>query len=146
MKCQTKGNSPKGYGGRLADKLNNIGYIAETFSVSGTKIFTDGKRARGKILDSAVTPISGLVSEETFNNILKWQHQNIYCEEYAQLLNESIQETEDFIEILDKAKLNTTYPEGSKLSNKLRQIARLISLRGERGVNRDIFYVATGGF
>merc|ERR1711912_179568 len=80
-------------------------------------------------------------------NITNRTHHNIYCEEYAKSIRNFVQSSEELGNTLDAVNLETDYSaSGGWLSKQLRQVARLISARNARQVERDLFYVNLGGF
>jgi len=81
------------------------------------------------------------------DNITSVQHGNIYAEEYVRKFSAAINFNEELGKQLKTAKLKTSYPTNEvSLSRQLKQVARLIAARGERGAERDVFYVEIGGW
>merc|ERR1712061_487921 len=77
----------------------------------------------------------------------KSKYTNIYAEEYAQQLSESLEASENLGSIFANVQLNTTsYPMETGLAKQFHQVSRLIKAREDRKAERDFFFVELGGF
>eukprot|EP00746_Dinoflagellata_sp_MGD_P086016 gnl/MRDRNA2_/MRDRNA2_34029_c0_seq1.p1 gnl/MRDRNA2_/MRDRNA2_34029_c0~~gnl/MRDRNA2_/MRDRNA2_34029_c0_seq1.p1 ORF type:complete len:1786 (-),score=331.31 gnl/MRDRNA2_/MRDRNA2_34029_c0_seq1:135-5372(-) len=157
LHCQVAGRAPKGLGGRLADALADSSkkYRTTSFSVAGTKVWTQGFKTWPQIIDrrqGAVRLIEYANLKGAIDNITGTKHDNVYCEEYAKSLADSVESTEELGETLKHVKLKTAYEADTtklgrgKLHEQFRQVARLIASREDRKAERDFFFVTTGGF
>jgi len=152
LTCQTATPIYKGAGGRLADALAEgpHAYRTESFSMSGRAKWSLGYQTVPKIIDRRsgnipLTHPSKIVT--VLDNVTSVRHSNVFCEEYRRQLKEALAVNEELGATLDAAALGTAYNAGdSSLSQQLRQVARLISARGPRQAERDLFFVQLGGF
>merc|ERR1719181_961564 len=150
LKCQVAGTSPKGTGGRISDALKHKNLQTHSFSIAGTSTWSQGFETHQEIIhhsEGAVRLTSYDKVNPLLKNITNRTHQNIYCEEYAKSIRNFVQSSQDLGNTLDAVNLETDYTASSGyLAKQLRQVARLISARGARQVERDLFYVTLGGF
>jgi cullin-associated NEDD8-dissociated protein 1 len=151
LQCQTPGAAPKGAGGRLADALSagSQKYTTTSFSVAGTSTWSQGFDTRIEIIDKKEGAVRfGQYSalETMLGNITSKKYGNIFCEEYAKQIDESIASSESLGKYLDNVTLTTNYKAETKLEKQLHQVARLIKTREERKAERDLFFVHIGGF
>jgi len=152
LTCQSAASASKGAGGRIADALGagSQKYRTMSFSVAGMSTWSQGMETAAEIIDQR----SGAVKFENYerlktviDNITSVQHGNIYAEEYVRKFSAAINFNEELGKQLKTAKLKTSYPTNEvSLSRQLKQVARLIAARGERGAERDVFYVEIGGW
>merc|ERR1711988_176809 len=124
--------------------------MGHSFSIAGTSTWSQGFETHQEIIHHSEGAVR-LASYDKVNTLLKnitnRTHHNIYCEEYAKSIRNFVQSSEDLGNTLDAVNLETDYKaSGGWLSKQLRQVARLISARNARQVERDLFYVSLGGF
>eukprot|EP00931_Biecheleriopsis_adriatica_P083516 TRINITY_DN5709_c0_g1_i1.p1 TRINITY_DN5709_c0_g1~~TRINITY_DN5709_c0_g1_i1.p1 ORF type:complete len:1902 (+),score=308.18 TRINITY_DN5709_c0_g1_i1:193-5898(+) len=148
LQCQTSGSSPKGAGGRLADKLASR-YSTTSFSLAGTSIWAQGFETQIEIIDkrSGSVRLRNYVQMQTvIENITSRRYRNLYCEEFVQKLAETVRSSQELGDMLDAVELKTSYPARTDLAEQLLQVAKLIATREARKAERDFFFVQLGGF
>ena len=152
-----------GWGGRFADMMlaaqANSDATFTSVSMSGNSVFLSGEIA-GQIEVGSNGPaeINGIGEERLFGAPelpgLYESHLRAENESLANLLQR------DFVNVVDRsidanqllresfeqaAPFATVFPQ-SRLGRQLEVVAQMIALRAALGVNRQIFFVATGGF
>ena len=72
---------------------------------------------------------------------------SIFDETWSTQLNQTLVSTENLGQLMSSAaaELNETFPETS-MGDQMRQVAKLVKLRGETGSERDGFLTALGGW
>jgi len=150
LQCQTPDALSIGVGGRIADALSQQGLEVASFSVAGMSKWSQGE-------DTGVDIVDRYKGYARFREHGRWQNEianltsqsfgNIYFEEYAKEFQNAINVSETLGEVFDNSELQTPFPRHkSSLSDQLRQVARLISTRSQRKVNRDFFFVSDRGW
>merc|ERR1712151_191747 len=151
LQCQTKGSSPRGAGGRLADALSSgeQEFKTTSFSLAGTSILSQGIDTHTEIIDKT----NGAVRFDEFErwrhvirNVSAQRHGNAYANEYAQALVDGIKSSERIGSDLENVELETDYQTNTGLQKQLHQVARVIKARGQRYAERDLFFVEVGGW
>mmetsp|Transcript_23425 Transcript_23425/g.65398 ORF Transcript_23425/g.65398 Transcript_23425/m.65398 type:complete len:297 (-) Transcript_23425:290-1180(-) len=150
LQCQTQGASPKGFGGRMADVLNKAGHTTTSFSIAGSKTFTEGFNTTVQVIDrqrGAQKFNKHGDLKQVIGSLTAKKHENIYCEEYAKQLKESMDSSEFLASLFETEALTAIegFP-ATTLGTQLHQVSRLIKSRGPRNAARDIFFVELGGF
>eukprot|EP00931_Biecheleriopsis_adriatica_P065147 TRINITY_DN39780_c0_g1_i1.p1 TRINITY_DN39780_c0_g1~~TRINITY_DN39780_c0_g1_i1.p1 ORF type:complete len:1646 (-),score=248.85 TRINITY_DN39780_c0_g1_i1:346-5283(-) len=149
MACGQTGSTIRGHGGRIADELAELGYKVAAFSVAGVSDWAQGDRTTPEMLDAkdgAVRYDKYHLWAHTIQNVTSQNFGNIYCNEYAVLMSESLKSSEKLGSYLDSVALSTDYAAETSISHQLRQVARVIKTREARGVERDFFHVKLSGF
>merc|ERR1712217_827512 len=80
------------------------------------------------------------------HNVSGQIHGNVYAEEYAHALMDSLESREKIGSFLDNVVLATQYQTDSNLQKQLHQVARLIRAKDQRRAERDLFFVEIGGW
>merc|ERR1712193_360136 len=151
LQCQTPGAGPQGAGGRLADALSagSQKYTTTSFSITGTDPWGQGFDTKLDIIgrkNGALRFRQYTAVETTMGNITSQRYSNVYAEEYAKQLKDSMASSEDLGAYLDQITLTTNYKAETKLQQQFHQVARLIKARDLRKAERDLFVVRIGGF
>lgn len=153
---------PPGWGGRMMDMLtsaNDNPTEPALFSVAGNSVWQRGLLS----LDFVLNPQSGVESIEAFksNNWPEWKSSRITAwDKILQLNNSSLinkQMTNTYInsaeqisalinEIANAQTITTPYPSNNGLAKQLEMVAKMISIRENLGMKRQIFFVALGGW
>ena len=165
--------SNTGWAGRIADLIRtNVAnqQLATNVSLFGSSIFQSAEETVGYVMgNSGPTPFTGFatpadlndptLTEEDIRRIELFIEQrnaferninanfgSIYERGYADVQIRAV-ETVDLVSgALDQAPvLNTVFP-ASQLGNQLRTVAEMIAVRDVMQMERQIFFVATGGF
>jgi len=151
LKCQQPGSAPRGAGGRIADALasGTQKYQVTSFSLAGTSTFSQGFQTTQEILskkDGVVRLADYDLYKAMVGNISMSMYSNIYAEEYAKAMTESVAESETIGSYLDGVTLQTEYEAETGLQMQFHQVARIIATRDQRKSERDIFFVELYGF
>jgi len=149
--CQ-RPSGPMGYGGRIADALSKRGLVTKSFSIRGIPKWPAGKQIAPDLVDHfhGAVQLRDLGDwEEGIWNLTAPSFDNIYFNEFGKEFRNAITTSEMLSAVLSESELMTQFPPSQRRANlvdQFRQVARLISARKERKVNRDFFYVELGGW
>lgn len=152
---------PPGWGGRMMDMLisaNRNPQEAALFSIAGNSVWQRGL----KQLDFVLNPYSGVNKLEAFqendwplwhnNRVAAWK--KIKQMQNPSFLNQHLRDTFDRKEkrilklqndIGQATDITTPFAE-DELSQQLKMVAKMISIREQLGMKRQIFFVATSGW
>jgi uncharacterized protein (DUF1501 family) len=147
------GNTSTGWGGRVEDSLltqyNSAAKFTPVTSTSGCGLFCTGQQTfaatvpvGGASLLQGATTASRLAAVQqlmTFDNGLK-----LVTADNA-ILNRGVGFSTALTNALKTAKVNTVFP-GTLLGQQLLTIAQIMSIRGQLGIGRQIFFCQLGGF
>jgi uncharacterized protein (DUF1501 family) len=150
-------NGPKqtGWGGATVDLTGGSGGTFPAIaSTSGVTVFSTGQNTRPLVLSAAPTPLNATLKLFKYGNNPPEQA----------LMDALLSDGKDPMSVLIRGasqittsalaasaslstdpSLVTQFP-NSTLGNQLKQVAKLISLGPQLGVNRQVFFVALGGF
>lgn len=152
-----------GWGGRMADIMlaANANSRASFTSVSaaGNSVFLSGQNARQiQVSTSGARSINGINSSSQYGSQLfpgLWADQmmdasnsltNFFERDTAAVTRRAVEANRDLASALDSAPpLTTAFPD-SGLGRELSIVARMIGVRDQLGVNRQIYFVSMGGF
>jgi uncharacterized protein (DUF1501 family) len=150
--------SRTGWAGRVADALAGQSYgqqIPTNVSLSGTTVFQAGRTAvpyvMGESGPQAFKAFGGTSAQvarrNAFERLLAEDHASLYEREYAAVHERAVSQAGVASAALASAPaLTTPFPANSSLATQLRTVARMIAVRQQLGMSRQIFFVATGGF
>ncbi|MEO0877093.1 MAG: DUF1501 domain-containing protein, partial [Bacteroidota bacterium] len=152
--------SSKGWGGRMADILqagNDNQNISMNISLSGTNIFQVGNNATEYAIRAAAGGSVGirvLEGSSPLNNALRsgaesllaQQYQDIFKSTFADKINDSQANHEEFSAAISTAPGLTTQFSNNPVSANMEMIAKTIAVRDTLGVNRQTFFVNFGGW
>merc|ERR1719469_908446 len=82
----------------------------------------------------------------TLESTTEARFDNIYMEKYTGFLRDAVANSEELNLQLQAAKVESGWRGGGGLAGQLFQVARIISTREERRIERDVFYVSLGGW
>lgn len=153
---------PPGWGGRMIDLLssaNNNPSEPALFSLSGNSVWQRGF----KPLDFVLNPNSGVEQINAFvdDTWPRWKNSRVNAwnkiqqMSSASLLNQQMSSTyasaKERIntlinEIAQAQQFNTPYPEDNSLGAQLEMTAKMISIRENLGMKRQIFFIGFGGW
>jgi uncharacterized protein (DUF1501 family) len=156
-----------GWGGRIADALTAPGAatplsqpLAVNLSLSGQTLFQAGVASVPYTMGATgPVPFFGLEGTDAytlarraaFENILRGNHATVYERAYSEVQQRAlagaarINDALTIVRSPNALPFATAFP-GSPLGQQLRTVAELIAVRDRLEVNRQIFFVATGGF
>ena len=156
-----RGNVPTktGWAGRMADLIRDgvAGQqMATNASLFGSNLFQSADETVAYVMgpggplqfEGFSTTPGDLLNEQrlAFNRIVDARHDTIYERGFAAVQRRAIDAADTVTTAIDNAPtLNTVFPV-SQLGTQLATVARLIAVRDELQMQRQIFFVATGGF
>lgn len=153
-----------GWGGRLADiMLEARANPRTTFtavSVSGNAVFLSGENARqfrvgtGGAIEPAPSRNRNFLGSNMIPGIMERHYRdeggtlnNLFARDMADVAGFSIQANADLSFALDQSPpADVNFPAGNRLAGQLQVVANMIAQRDLLDVNRQIFFVSTGGF
>jgi uncharacterized protein (DUF1501 family) len=153
---------PPGWGGRMIDLLitaNSNPSEPALFSLAGNSVWQRGL----KPLDFVLNPNSGVKQIEAFveDTWPRWKNSRIDAwkkikqmnstSPLAQHMNNKYSSTEERInsligEIAQAQQITTPYPENNNLGSQLKMAAKMISIRQNLGMKRQIFFIGIDGW
>ncbi|HEY1264053.1 MAG TPA: DUF1501 domain-containing protein [Terriglobales bacterium] len=150
------GNSNTGWAGRTADKIQAIygGNFPIIISLAGTNIFCEG------VVSSAIQAsgdptqlLKGFHGSNednarltAFNDLLTFDTGLSLIQSASGITTNALQNAQELANALNGAPNFATVFPNSGLGNQLKQVAKIIAVRGSLGVQRQIFFVSIGGF
>ena len=161
------GVSKTGWAGRIADliRTNVVGQqLATNVSLFGSSLYQSADETVAYVMgNNGPIAFTGfpdpnnpnpdpnlealLVAQRTaFEQIIGANYATIYERGFAQIQQRAVA-TADLVNVAlaNAQPLNTVFP-ATQLGNELNTVARLISARNDLSMDRQIFFVATGGF
>lgn len=144
-----------GWAGRAADILSALN-APSTFpvgvSTAGNSLFLTGDRPQASLihgalgLDGSDGSPAAIARDAAFQQILKFETGMSLIQRANQVTCDGLEAAKELNRALSLGRpLKTPFP-ASSLGEQLQQVARIISVRKNLGVNRQIFYVALGDF
>ena len=156
-----RGNVPSktGWAGRMADLIRDgvAGQqMATNASLFGANLFQSADETVAYVMgpngpiqfEGFSTTPDDLLNEQrlAFLRIVNAEYGSIYERAYADVQRRAIDAADRVSEAIAGApSLNTAFP-ASQLGTQLRTVARLIAVRDQLQMQRQVFFVATGGF
>jgi uncharacterized protein (DUF1501 family) len=150
--------SRTGWAGRVADVLAadlSGQRLATNVSLSGTTLFQAGTSAApyvmGEVGPQAFkafgTTTLQMARRDAFERLLAVEKPSVYGREFSEVHQRAINQAGVVNAALASAPaLTTQFPANSSLATQLRTVARMISVRQQLGMSRQVFFVAAGGF
>ena len=156
-----RGNVPSktGWAGRMADLIRDgvAGQqMATNASLFGTNLFQSADETVAYVMGQSgpiqfegfsTTPGDILYEQrQAFLRIVNANYGSIYERGFADVQRRAIDAADTVTAAIDSVPpLTTVFPQ-SQLGNQLMTVARLIAARDDLGMQRQVFFVATGGF
>lgn len=156
-----RGNVPSntGWAGRMADLIRNgvaEQQMATNASLFGANLMQSADETVAYVMGPggplqfegfSLDPDDILFQQrEAFLRIVNAQHDTVYERAFADVQRRAIDAADTVTAAIDSAPLmNTVFP-GSQLGTQLQTVARLIAVRDQLAMKRQIFFVAAGGF
>ena len=149
--------SETGWAGRLADliRMNVAGQqMATNASLFGNTLFQSADETVAYVMgDGGPIPFTGFddtaaaqAQRAAFEAVLNANYGSIYERGFVDVQRRAVAAADLVGSALDNAPmLNTVFP-ASELGDQLSTVARLIAVRDQLDMQRQIFFVATGGF
>lgn len=146
-----------GWGGRLADAINSLNSNAQlsmSVSLAGTNVFQTGSQVFPYMVSS-----QGVVSLWYYNEVwgnpgtivtkafLDAEYNNLLEKTYGSIFKRAIDNAQRLGQVLETAPtINTVFPADNDLAEQLKMVARLISVRNQLGLRRQVFFCSIDGF
>lgn len=144
-----------GWAGRLADQWQQAGGMSMNISLSGRNLFQTGTQGLPYAMNTD--------GPQTYHNLREsdWSREvsrrdaflrmlesptNQLGTAYAQAQLQSFQLADGLREALEGVELPVEFPAGNRLAEQLAMVARLLAVRDQIGLPRQVFYVSLGGF
>lgn len=161
---EVRGSSPKGWGGRMAEVMANLGAntvsnIGMNISLSGTNVLQTGLSTVPYITDpGGIVELKNYSQDPTLNlavdNLLSNHYNNVYSRTLAKANRNSIDAAVAFKDALDNlanpfnptALKNTLGDDYSQTSSRLGMIPKIMQARTALNMDRQIFFVERGGW
>jgi uncharacterized protein (DUF1501 family) len=151
-----RGDIRTGWGGRAADlvaSLNSNSKVSLALSIAGTNTFEVGNT----VVPYLISPDGSLglhgvgesgndqIRIQGFKNLLALPHNNLFEQVYSDTMSRSIAENEILSHALEGVTVNTQFPD-TDLGRQLAMVSKLIAARSNLSMQRQIFFVAVGGY
>ena len=154
---QPQQNGVTGWGGLAADRLhvlNPNATVPMSISLSGQNRFQAGLNIQPYTMSSSgpsglsgYTGTAGAAKLAVLEQMLAETYPDPFTRTYANTMNNSIGYYQSMSAALATAPaLTTVFPAGNSVGAALAQIAKIISVRDQLKVNRQIFYIGYGSF
>jgi len=147
--CQSA-TAATGFGGLIGDVLTAKGYVTQSYSVAGQAVWSVGQSTPPIVIhdkNGAVYLRSFEANKDLVQNVSRQVLDNVYADTYNSKLWNGIRTMEELrLQFAANASVTTSFDQDIGLSRQLYQVARTISTRKVRGVQRDLFYVQLDGF
>jgi uncharacterized protein (DUF1501 family) len=151
--------SKTGWAGRMADLIrSNVSeqQMATNASLAGTSLFQSGDETvayvmgpQGPVQFEGFSTNAGDPRNEqrlAFQRVIEAQYGSIYERGFAEVQRRAIESADRVKAAIDNAPPLTTVFPASQLGTQLQTVAQLIASRVELSMQRQVFFVATGGF
>ncbi len=148
-----------GWGGRLVDRImsqeqaspfSSMSVFGNTVMMTGETTMATNIRATGSsLLRARSSNIFGSAQvSQAAEKLMTSQSDHLLMEAHASLVRRSLDANDVLDDAFSRAQpLNTQFTtEDEPLSEQLRKVAELISIRSELGVKRQVFFVGQGGY
>lgn len=149
--------SQTGWAGRIADLIRErvaAQRLPTNVSLNGNTLFQSGDRtvaytmgADGPLRFAGFGDTGNAVKRRlAFERILRFDYDSIYARAFAEIEQRALDRAESLAAAIESAPaLATAFPQ-SPLGTQLATVARVIAVRGRLEMQRQIFFVAAGGF
>lgn len=146
-----------GWGGRLADLVNGLNpnaQVSMSVSLAGSNLYQVGSQVFPYMISPEGT-ISLWYYNEAWGNpetivtkaMLDAQRDNLFEKTYSETFKRAIENEKKLSGILQRApQLTTVFPAQNDLAAQLKMVAKLISVRSDLGVRRQVFFCDLQGF
>ncbi len=152
--------SKTGWGGRMADLIRTAvsqQQMATNASLFGNNLFQAADDTIAYVMGpggplqfegfSDVEGTPGYAQRQLFERILGANYESIFARAFADVQQRAIASAQTISSAIAAAPpLTTVFPQNSVLSTQLQTVARLIASRDRLDMQRQIFFVAAGGF
>ena len=153
------GQSSTGWAGRMADLIRtNVAnqQMATNASLFGANLFQSAEETVAYVMGPSgpvqfegfsLDPDDILYQQRAaFLRVVEAQYGSVYERGFAEVQRRAIEAADTVTLAIESApQLNTVFP-ASQLGTQLNTVARLIAVRDQLGMQRQVFFVAAGGF
>ena len=147
--------SDTGWAGRMADLIRvNVAnqQLATNVSLAGNSLFQSGDHtvaytmgATGPLAFQGFTGLGG-EQRRAFERIINASYDSVYARGYAEVQRRAVEAADRVTTAIGQAQTLTTQFPTTPLGQQLQTVARLISVRDRLAMQRQVFFVSTGGF
>jgi uncharacterized protein (DUF1501 family) len=147
--------SDTGWAGRMADLIRvNVAsqQLATNVSLAGNSLFQSGDDtvaytmgATGPLAFQGFTGLGG-EQRRAFERVVNATYGSMYTRGFAEIQRRAIDAADRVTAAIGQAQTLTTQFPTSPLGQQLQTVARLISVRDRLAMQRQVFFVSTGGF
>ena len=145
-----------GWGGRLADVISSVNTnarISMSVSLKGSNLFQVGNNVLPQMISSEGT-VKLWYYNEAWNYagtnltkaVLAQSNTNVFEREYRDILKNAIENEKLLSAALAQAPTTNTVFPNNELSKQLKMVAKLISVRSQLGLKRQVFFCTMDGF
>ena len=144
-----------GWAGRMADliRVNVAGQqLATNVSLNGNTLFMSGDDTvaysmgtTGPLAFAGFTTLQG-EQRRAFERIIGANYGSIYARGFAEVQRRAVEAADRVTTAIGSAPPLTTVFPTSPLGQQLQTVARMIAVRSQLAMQRQVFFVATGGF
>lgn len=147
--------SDTGWAGRMADLIRlNVAsqQLATNVSLAGNSLFQSGDDTVAYTMGStgplAFQGFNGFGGEQrrAFERVVDAAYDSIYARGFAEIQGRAIEAADRVTAAIGQAQTLTTQFPTSPLGQQLQTVARLMSVRDRLAMQRQVFFVSTGGF
>jgi uncharacterized protein (DUF1501 family) len=155
-------NAGTGVVGRMLDKLQLRNYAVSSISIDSNGFVLEGNSNIPRSVDvigsfgiddfyqTQINPTSStdtLTMKDHLKNLNGETTPNsgLFGDHWSKTFVDSVDKSASLKAAVDNVITSTDFP-NTNLGRQLKMVAKLVTARGERGVNRDAFYVRRGGF
>jgi len=152
------GDGNLGWGGEIADLVNaqNNSTVSMNISIAGNNLFQVGNSVFPYSMNAAGTEamygVRDYVQWEqsraaAFQNLRDLSSTHLFETKHGNAIRNTQETSALLTAALETAPiLDTVFPEGNNLAEQLQMVAKMISISEDLGFQRQIFFVAMGGF
>lgn len=153
---------PPGWGGRMMDMMisaNTNPTEPALFSLAGNSVWQRGLKPLDFVLNPSkgVSQIDEFVDNtwpryktsriEAWNKILQTSNSSLLQQHMTNTYNSTQERIDTLINEIEQApEITTVFPEDNQLASELSMTAKMISIRENLGMKRQIFFVGIGGW
>ncbi len=145
-----------GWGGRMADvvdAMNVNSEISMSISVGGRNYFQVGKSVSAYVVNSGGAEVlngynssGGSPLYKSFKEIVDARFESLLASSFSSTTKDAVKDSEYLSTALSRAQvLKTVFPD-NYTAQRLKMIARLISIAPAMGLKRQVFFIDVGGY
>jgi uncharacterized protein (DUF1501 family) len=148
------GLASTGWGGRVADALQSVNTGAQfppITSISGCGLFCTGQQTLpASVPSTGPVQLTGILNNpnrtQAMQQLLSFDNGVQLVQAGNGILTRGSTDANTLAGLIGSVTINTQFPSGSPLADQLLMVAKLIALRNQLGLTRQIFFCQLGGF